>query len=139
MRYLVELPVGGADGTPHLVGVEIEQAEGALVEVARPGQIAARAARSLGEMLAGIRPVAESFVDGFAGMAHAPDEIGLEFGLSLSAQADLIISSAATQANFTVSLTWRGTAPSETPVPSEISVPSEPVEAGAEHSRESAS
>jgi Trypsin-co-occurring domain 1 len=114
MKYLVELPVGGMDGAPQIVGVEIEHAADGLVNVARPGQVVARAAHSLGEMLAGIRPVAESFVDGFAGMAHAPDEFGLEFGLSLSAEADLVISTTAAAANFKVTLTWR-TAPPTNP------------------------
>jgi hypothetical protein len=106
MTYLVELPVGGADGPPRVVKVEIEQAGDALVQVARPGQVVARASRSLGEMLAGIRPLAQNFVDGFHGMAHAPDEIGIEFGLSLSAEANVIVSSTAAQANFKVTLTW---------------------------------
>ena len=114
MKYLVELPVGVA-GSPQTVGVEIEQTADGLVKVARPGQVVARAAQSLGEMLAGIRPVAENFVTGFAGMAEAPDEIGLEFGLSLSADANLVVATTAAQANFKVSLTWRPRASGEEP------------------------
>ncbi|MEV0536144.1 CU044_2847 family protein [Kitasatospora sp. NPDC050463] len=106
MAYLVELPVGAADGRPDVVKVEIEQTAEGLVQVARPGQVVARATRSLGEMLAGVRPVAQDFVDGFRDMVDAPDEIGVEFGLSLSAEADVVISSTSAQANFKVSLTW---------------------------------
>lgn len=116
MTYLVELPVGEADGLAQTVVVEIAQVEEGLVAVARPGEVVARAARSLGEMVAGIRPVAEHFVQGFRGMVHAPDEIGIEFGLSLSAKADVIISSAAAQSNFKVTLTWhRPSADGSTP------------------------
>ncbi len=106
MAYLVELPVGTADGRTDVVRVEIEQTAEGLVQVARPGQVVARATRSLGEMLAGVRPVAQDFVDGFRAMVHVPDEIGIEFGLSLSAEADVVISSTSAQANFKVSLTW---------------------------------
>lgn len=106
MKYLVELPVGGPDGPPVTVGVEIEQAADGLVDVSRPGQVVARAARSLGEMLGGIRPVAESFLNNLADMPDTPDEIGLEFGLSLSADANLVVATTATQANFKVTLTW---------------------------------
>ena len=67
----------------------------------------ARATRSLNDMLAGIRPVAENFVDGFRDMARQPDEIGVEFGLSLSAEADVVISRTTGQASFKVTLTWR--------------------------------
>jgi hypothetical protein len=106
MKYLVELPVDGPDGRTQVVGVEIEQTAEGLVKVSRPGQVVARAARSLGEMLAAIRPVADNFVGGFAGMANAPDEIGLEFGLSLSADANLVVATSAAQANFKVTLSW---------------------------------
>ncbi|MFG2292160.1 CU044_2847 family protein [Streptomyces sp. NPDC048603] len=111
MGYLVEMPVSVADPLDgvvrtDLVKVEVEQATEGLVAVARPGQVVARATRSLGEMLAGVRPIAQNFVDSFRGMTHSPDEIGLEFGLSLTAEADVVISSTAAQAHFTVSLTW---------------------------------
>jgi hypothetical protein len=105
LKFLVELPVGAAQAPAETVGVEIEQIADGLVDVSRRGQVVARATRSLGEMLAGIRPVAECFLDDFAGMANKPDEIGLEYGLSFSADADLVIASTAAQANFKV--TWR--------------------------------
>lgn len=117
MKYIVELPVNGADGPPRSVSVEIEQAADGLVKVSRPGQVVARAAHSLGEMLAGIRPVAESFVDGFADMAVAPEQIGLEFGLSLSAEAKLVVASSSAAANFKVTLTWHPAPAVESPDP----------------------
>ncbi|MFE6286215.1 CU044_2847 family protein [Streptomyces sp. NPDC057877] len=112
MAYLVELPVSGAGGEGEgsaalSVKVQVDEAADGLVQVARPGQVVARATRSLGDMLAGIRPVAENFVDGFRDMARQPEEIGVEFGLSLSAEADVVISRTSGQANFKVTLTWR--------------------------------
>ncbi|MGW0366712.1 CU044_2847 family protein [Streptomyces sp. NPDC002990] len=112
MAYLVELPVSVGDGAAggavrtDVVRVEVEQTADGLVQVARPGQVVARATRSLGDMLAGVRPVAQNFVESFRGMAQAPDEISVAFGLSLSAEADVVITSTAAQANFTVTLTW---------------------------------
>lgn len=116
MTYLVELPVTAQTGPPQTLRVEIEGVEEGLVQVARPGQVVARATRSLGEMVAGIRPVAQSFVDGFGHMPDAPDEIGVEFGLSLSGEADVLITKTAAAANFKISLTWR-TAPKSAPAP----------------------
>lgn len=120
MRYLVELPVATARAAGQTVSVEIEQVADGLVDVSRRGQAVARATRPLGEMLAGIRPVAECFLEGFAGMARAPDEIGLEYGLSVSADANLVIATTAAQANFKVTLTWRtppASVPDGRPVP----------------------
>ncbi|MFC6136450.1 CU044_2847 family protein [Streptomyces spororaveus] len=103
----MELPIGGAAEPQDVVRVEVvETGEDGLVRVARPGQVMARASRSLAEMVTGIRPVAQSFVDGFRGIPQAPDELNLEFGLSISAEADVVISSTAAEANFKISLTW---------------------------------
>lgn len=112
MTYLVEMRVGGADGSPQSVMVEVEQREDGVVPAARLGRAVAKAERSFGEMLAGIRPVAESLVEAFRGMADAPEHIGVEFGLSFTTQADVIISSASGQATFKVTLAW-----SEPPAP----------------------
>lgn len=103
--HVVELPVGdGGD----IVKVEVRDADGdALVRVGRGGQGVARAARSFGDMLGTVRPVAENFVSSFRDLAQAPDEITVEFGVSLSAEADVVIASTATAANFSVTLTWK--------------------------------
>jgi hypothetical protein len=45
-------------------------------------------------------------------MEDAPDEVGVEFGVQLSAQTGAFIASVAAEANFKVSLTWRRQEPS---------------------------
>jgi hypothetical protein len=65
MAYLVELPVTTEGGPAEVVKVQLSGPPDGLVKATRPGQVVARASRSLGEMLAGIRPVAENFVDSF--------------------------------------------------------------------------
>ncbi|MFE7354388.1 CU044_2847 family protein [Streptomyces sp. NPDC057543] len=102
--HTVEVPLG--DGSDESVRVQIREVDETLVRVGRGGRSIARAERSLGQMLDTVRPVAESFVGRFRGLANAPDEITLEFGVSLSAEADVVIASTATAANFSVSLTW---------------------------------
>ncbi|MGW4801458.1 CU044_2847 family protein [Nonomuraea sp. NPDC004297] len=105
---VVELPVGEQG---HVVKVEIKDEDGgAPVRVGRAGQVVARASRSFGEMLDTIRPVAENFVTSFGELAQAPDEITVEFGVTLSAEADVVIASTATEANFSVTLSWKGKA-----------------------------
>ncbi|MFE7430413.1 MULTISPECIES: CU044_2847 family protein [unclassified Streptomyces] len=102
--HTVEVPLG--DGSEESVRVQIREVDESLVRVGRAGRSVARAERSFGQMLDAVRPVAESFVGRFKGLANAPDEITLEFGVSLSAEADVVIASTATAANFSVSLTW---------------------------------
>ncbi|MFI9771643.1 CU044_2847 family protein [Streptomyces sp. NPDC052415] len=105
--HTVEVPLGSAAGAgDQTVRVQIREVDEALVRVGRGGRTVARAEQTLGQMLDTVRPVAESFVDRFSGMAQAPDEITLEFGVSLSAEADVVIASTATAANFSITLTW---------------------------------
>ncbi|MFV0131177.1 CU044_2847 family protein [Streptomyces sp. HMX112] len=100
----VDVPLG--DGSGETIRVQIREEEENLVRVGRGGRPVVRAERTFGQMLETVRPVAESFVGRFRGLANAPDEITLEFGVSLSAEADVVIASTATAANFSVSLTW---------------------------------
>ena len=102
--HTVEVPLG-QDGED-VIKVQIREVDESLVRVGRGGRPAARASRTFGEMLDTVRPVAESFVGRLSGLVNAPDEITLEFGVSLSAEADVVIASTATEANFSVSLTW---------------------------------
>ncbi|MCK8678540.1 MULTISPECIES: CU044_2847 family protein [Streptomyces] len=102
--HTVEVPLG--DGSEEAVRVQIREVDETLVRVGRGGRSVARAERTFAQMLDTVRPVAETFVGRFRGMVNAPDEITLEFGVSLSAEADVVIASTATAANFTVSLTW---------------------------------
>lgn len=104
----VEVPLG--DGSGEVVRIQIREVDESLVRVGRGGRTVARAGQSLGQMLDTVRPVADSFVARFRELAHAPDEIALEFGVSLSAEADVVIASTATAANFSVTLTWNRSA-----------------------------
>lgn len=67
MTYLVELPVAVHDGPADVVKVEISRSADGLVKAARPGQVVARAARSVDDMLT----LAQTFVDTFGDMARA--------------------------------------------------------------------
>ncbi|MFK0046539.1 CU044_2847 family protein [Streptomyces sp. NPDC090741] len=102
--HTVEVPL--YDDGAETIRVQIREVDEALVRVGRGSGSIARAGRSFGQMLDTVRPVAESFVGRFRELANAPDVITLEFGVSLSAEADVVIASTATAANFTVSLTW---------------------------------
>lgn len=103
---VVEVPVGDSG---QVVQVEVRRTEsGSPAPVGRGGQTVRRAAQSLEEMLDTVRPVAESFVGSLGAMERPPESVTVEFGVSLSAQADLRIASTSTAANFSVSLTWNG-------------------------------
>lgn len=102
MPFLIEVPVG--DTT---VLMDVKELDQGLAPAARPGRAVARAARSFEEMLDGVRAVAESCVKRFSEMEVAPSEVNVELGITLSAEADVVIASTSTEANISVSLTWK--------------------------------
>ena len=57
-----------------------------------------------------IRPATEKVITTLRGLIQKPDEVEMEFGFSLSAGAGVVIASASTEANYRVTLRWKGEA-----------------------------
>ncbi|WP_445150430.1 CU044_2847 family protein [Baekduia sp. Peel2402] len=64
----------------------------------------AKLAHSLEDILRPARPAAEAVVETFRAMA--PDEIEVEFGLEVDAEAGVVFAKSGAKAHFTVSLKW---------------------------------
>lgn len=54
--------------------------------------------------LASVRPAAEAVIEAFR--ALSPDEVAVEFGLRLDAQAGVVVAKTGASGHFTVSLKW---------------------------------
>ena len=93
-NVLVEVddPLGG----PVLRGIGKDRS--ALVE---------KADETFEDATAAITPAARSLIARLRSLDDAPDEVGIEFGVQLSAQSGAFIASVAAEANFKVSMTWR--------------------------------
>lgn len=105
MKRLVEFPLeaGGA------VIVEVEEAEleAGVVRASRPGEIAARAAQTFEAALEKIKPAASAIIAKLRSLSDPPDEMEVEFGLKLSAEAGAVVASSSIQAHYTVTLKWK--------------------------------
>lgn len=101
--YTVEVPLGNGG---EVVRVQVNDHGEDVVRVGRGSRAVARAEQSLEQMLDVVRPVADAFVGRCRGMLRPPDEATLEFGMSLSADAKVLVAGSSAEANFSVSLTW---------------------------------
>jgi hypothetical protein len=105
MKRLVEfsLDQGGS------VLVEVTAAVGPVVRGGGKDHSALveRADKTFEDATAAVTPAARSLVARLRAIDDPPDEVGIEFGVQLSAQAGAFIASASAEANFKVSLTWR--------------------------------
>lgn len=105
MKRLIEFPL--EDGGSILVQVDEPVPEGAVVKAARPGEIAAKAAQTFESALEKLKPAATAIISKLRGLADPPDEIEVEFGLTLNAEAGAFVAAAGAEANYTVTLTWK--------------------------------
>jgi len=107
MSHLIEFKL--SDGETVLVeGMDEKQTSSGRNLVSRGGQNAehiTQAEKTLQEAMQTARSAAESVLDTFKEM-NTPDEIQLQFGVKLAAQAGVIIASANSEVNFQVTLKW---------------------------------
>lgn len=105
MKRLIEFPL--EDGGSILVQVDESAPEGGMVKAARPGEIAAKATQTFEAALEKVKPAAAAIISKLRDLADPPDEMEVEFGLKLSADAGAFLASAGAEANYTVTLTWK--------------------------------
>lgn len=103
MPYLLEVPLDGAD--PMIV--ELAEDDDGVVRAGRHGEVAGRARESLEAALERIRPVAKAFADQTVKGPDGADEVCVEFGFKLTAEAGFVVSKATSEANFRVTLSWK--------------------------------
>jgi hypothetical protein len=105
MGQLVEFELN--DGTI-LVEVHETASIGAPVTRGLPGnQVIERARHTFEEAVGCVEPAAQAIIARLRGMAQAPDEVQVEFGLDLTAEAGAFIAATSATANFKIALIWR--------------------------------
>ncbi|MEU7135079.1 CU044_2847 family protein [Streptomyces sp. NPDC046261] len=103
MGQLVEFPSGGS-GT---ILVEVsERAGGTVTRGLRESTVVQRAQHTFEDAVHRVEPAVQAVVAHLRSAAQSPDEIRVEFGIDLHAEAGAYIAKASTTANFTVALTW---------------------------------
>jgi hypothetical protein len=107
MGRLIEF--ASANGGTVVVEVAEGPGTGVTTRGMNPAAIIDRAGQSFEDALGRIQPAVQGVIDQMLSLAHRPDEVCVEFGMDLHAEAGAIIAAASTTANFTVILTWRDT------------------------------
>jgi hypothetical protein len=105
MKRLVEFPLEG--GSAVVVEVEEPTPTSGTVRGLRAGELTEKAKESFETALEKIRPAATVILAKLRDLSERPDEVGVEFGIRLSAEAGAFIASTGAEANFKVTLTWR--------------------------------
>jgi len=109
MKRLVEFPLD--HGGNVVVEIDEPQAGPTMRGLGKDrSSIVEQADKTFEDATAAVTPAARSLIDRLRSIEDPPDEVGIEFGVALSAQTGAFIASVAAQANFKVSITWRNQA-----------------------------
>ncbi len=107
MLVLMEFPLTNADSSSTIV-VETERGEipdGLILASPHPGEVAARAARSVTESLEQLEPLLRTLKQKLS--AAGPDDVTVEFGIKLGGETGLILAKGTAEVNFKVSVSWK--------------------------------
>ena len=109
MRRLVEFP--SDTGEPILVEVEDLGLSGGTRRGLSASAVVERAQTSFEDALDRVRPMATGLVGKLRAIGDAagtpPDEVQVEFGIVLSAEAGAVLAAASAGANYKVTMTWK--------------------------------
>ncbi len=105
MKQLVKFPL--EDGSFVMVETDEPEPAGGIVKAGRSGEILGEASQTFESTLQTLQPVSSALVEKLRGAANPPNEIEVEFGISLSAAAGMVISKIGADANFKVVLNWK--------------------------------
>lgn len=107
MIHFIEFPFD--EGGRIIVEVKESEEEVGTHRVARGSEEnPEKALHTFEQAVSQIRPATEKIMTTLRSLAQKPDEIEMEFGVSFHAQMGAIIASASTDANYKVTLHWKG-------------------------------
>ena len=105
MKHLVEFDL--EDGGSIIVEVE-EREAGGMVPVSRGSEkMMEKASQTFEAALDKVRPAAQTIIKKLRALHDPPDEVEVEFGLKMNAEAGAVVASGGVEANYTVKLTWK--------------------------------
>jgi len=104
MKHLVEFPL--EDGTTILVEVD-DSETGSVVRSGRVGDVVSKSQKTFEEAMDKVKPAASAIIAKIRSLHDAPDEVEVEFGLKMSADAGAFVASAGVEANYKVTLKWK--------------------------------
>jgi hypothetical protein len=109
MKRLIEFPVEGKDGGVIVVEVDEPSDDAGVERAARRGEVTARAAQSVTEVIDGVLPGTEAVLNKLRHLTSAPDSVSVTFGVKLSGTVGAFIASAQGEGNFQVQISWTRT------------------------------
>jgi hypothetical protein len=106
MKQLIEFPL--EDGGHILVEVYEDDAQSSIVRASLDvDETIKKAQQTFESAMDKVKPAASAVIAKIRSLHDVPDEVEVQFGLKLNAEAGAIVASAGVEANYTVTLKWK--------------------------------
>ncbi|KOP23033.1 hypothetical protein AMR41_28235 [Hapalosiphon sp. MRB220] len=105
MTKLVKFDVG--DGQTVLIEVEEVKSEEIKPVSKSPGELAAKARKTLSEALDGIEPMVRTLKQRLNALTDPEDEVEVKFAVKLSAEIDAVVTKLGSEATYEITLKWK--------------------------------
>ncbi len=105
MTKLVEFDVG--EGQTILIEVEEVESEEITPVSKAPGEIAAKARKTLSEAIDDIAPMVRTLKRKLNAMTDPEDEVEVKFSVKLSGEIDAVVAKMGSEATYEVTLKWK--------------------------------
>ncbi len=114
MTHLIEFPL---DSGGSVLVEATERTAGPVTRGLKGPDVVERAHQTFEEAFHRVRPAVDAALAQLRGLAARPDEVRIDFALTLHAEAGAFIAAVGSTANFAVALTWRRSEESTPPEP----------------------
>jgi len=105
MTQLVKFDVG--DGQTVLIEVEEVESEEIRPVSKSPGELAAKARKTLSEALDGIAPMVRTLKQRLNSLTDPADEVEVKFSVKLSGEIDAVVTKIGSEATYEITLKWK--------------------------------
>lgn len=105
MNRLVEFSL--EEGGSIFVEVDVPESEGQIIKAGVADDLPLKAALSFESALDSIKPIAGAIISKLNDIKNPPDEIKVEFGLSMKADVNSVLTKVGADANIKVNLSWK--------------------------------
>lgn len=104
MKRLIEFQL--EDGGSIVVESHETIATVGMVRAGRPADVVTKAGQTFEAALEKIKPAATAIITKLRSLGEPPNEVEVEFGVKMNAEAGAFIASAGAEANYKVTLKW---------------------------------
>lgn len=105
MTKLVKFDVG--DGQTVLIEVEEVKSEEIRPVSKSPGELAAKARKTLSEALDGIAPMVRTLKQRLNALTDPEDEVEVKFSVKLNGEIDAVVTKIGSEATYEITLKWK--------------------------------